>query len=81
MGVSREPITIDPTDTTKPRLPDNYVMVKPCEIPKSTVFMPSSGDKVIQSYDRVEGAKLSDQVWIKQVKDVMSKELLEKVIL
>lgn len=78
MGTSRDPIKIDPCETSKPRLPDDYVMITPCELPKTDIFVPIGSDKVTPSHNRIEGAKLRDQIWINHVKEALYKEELDK---
>ena len=57
MGQTRDPIVIDPSDKSKPSLHDDYVMVPPCELPKSDVFVPRyDGENVRPKLDRIEGA-------------------------
>ena len=61
MGTLRDPIVIDPKDTSKPRLPDDYVMVPPCELPKTDMFFPiPQSQKVRPSHDRIQGALLRE---------------------
>ena len=61
MGTLRDPILIDPKNTSKPRLPDDYVMVPPCELPKTDMFAPiPQSQKVRPSHDRIQGAVLRE---------------------
>ena len=78
MGISREPIAIDPNDSSKPTLPDDYIMITPYELPKTDIFVPKSSSKVRPSLDRIEGAKIRDQSWINNVKEVLSKTELDE---
>ena len=77
MGQRRDPIVIDPFDKSKPSLPDDYVMVPPCELPKSDVYVPRyHGENVRPKLDRIEGALIRERVWIDSVKAALAKEEL-----
>ena len=81
MGVTREPVKIDRVDTSKPKLPDHYVIVPPVDLRHQDLFVPSSdseeGAVVRPSLDRVAGAKTRDEAWIKHVGDHLSQEELD----
>ena len=44
MGVTREPVTIDPTDTSMPKLPDNHVTVPPMDPTGVQLLVPRDVD-------------------------------------
>ena len=80
MGVTREPVKIDPLDTSKPKLPDHYIIVPPVGLRHDDLFVPRSeeGGAVRPSHDMVAGSRARDEAWISHVAGLLSQEKLEK---
>ena len=69
MGVTREPVTIHPTDTSMPKLPDNHVIVPPMDPTGVELLVPRDVDTrtVRPAHDRVPGSQGRDEAWIDHV--------------
>ena len=80
MGVTREPVTIDPTDTSTPKLPDYYVIVPPMDLTGGELFVPRDVDTrtVRPAHDRIPGSQGRDEAWLDHVSGLISKEELQK---
>ena len=79
MGLIREPVIIDPTDISKPKLPDDFVIVPPLDLSRVELFVPKNMDSDIvrPAHDRVQGSQVRDDAWINHVSGLMSKEELQ----
>ncbi len=80
MGVTRDPVKIDPLDTTKPKLPDHYVIVPPVDLRHDDMFVPCNdeGGPFRPSRDRIPGSRARDEKWINHVFLLLSREDLGK---
>ena len=80
MEVAHEPLTIDSSDSSKPKLPDSYVIVPPVELTDSELFVPiGDDDRIVRpSHDRVQGSRVRDEAWVNHVSGLVYKEELEK---
>ena len=82
MGITCEPIKIDLLDTSKPKLPDHYVIVPPppVDLRHDDLFVPrSEEDRVVRpSHDGVRRSETKDEAWITHVGGHLSQEELEK---
>lgn len=80
MGLVQEPVVIDPNDTSKPKLPDHYVIVPPVELNSEDLIIPRGEEHgpVRPSHDQVLGSRVRDEAWISHVVGLLSTEELEK---
>lgn len=79
LGIRRPAITLDPSDTSKPKLPDSYVIVPPIELNTRDIFVPRINEgQVWPNHSLVNGAKVKDDAWIAHVGGVLEKGELEK---
>ena len=78
MGVSRIPAKIDPTNTSKPKLPDHYVIVPPVNLSRADSFKPKiEDDNVVRpSHSRAPGSEIKETVWMNHVSQLLTKEEL-----
>ena len=77
-GVTREPVTIDHTDTPMPKLPDHYVIIPPMDLIGVELLVPKDVDTrtVRPAHDRVPDSQGRDDAWIGDVSGLISKEEL-----
>ena len=76
---NKQTIVVYPSDKSIPSPPEYYVMVSPCELPKSDVYVSRyDGENVRPKLDRIEGALIREKVWIDSVKAALAKEELDE---
>ena len=72
-GKKWDPIQIDLTGSSTPKLPDLYAVVPPVQLEeRTTLFAPLSGNRPVRPlHDLVHGAKVKDESWLKYVSSLL----------
>ncbi|KAL8558995.1 hypothetical protein ACOMHN_039751 [Nucella lapillus] len=76
LGVKRDPIKLDTSDTSTPKLPYAYVIQPPVELTKTDVFAPRLGNSEVRPHLDVRGAKVKDEAWMAHVTRVLKQGTL-----
>ena len=73
LGKKWDPIQIDLTGSSTPKLPDLCAVVPPVQLEeRTTLFAPLSGNRPVRPlHDLVHGAKVKDESWLKYVSSLL----------
>ncbi len=76
MGIKRESVIIDPDDTSKPKLPNHYVIVPPVDLQHEDLFVPrgKDGGVVRPSHNRLLASRTREDVWVSHAACLTSKK-------
>jgi hypothetical protein len=78
-GVKRNPLKLDPSDKSTPKLPDSYMIQPPVELAQSiNVFAPRHGENEVRPHHDVQDAKVKDEAWIAHATRVLNQGMLEE---
>jgi len=82
LGVVRDQIQLDFSDTSVPQLPDSYTIIHPVELNHNALFVPGNFNSHLRpSHNLVQGAKRKDESWMEHVASVLQQDKLEDEVI